>query len=154
MAAYAYSFLDTNVSITGPGGNFSLSEGGVASEGVVVAMIADKVETVYGADGTPMHSLRASKGGSVTVTLQKTSPVNAVLSQMYNLQSLSSANTGQNTITINDFQRGDSITASYCAFRKLPDIQYQELGGTMVWMFNAGYVDTILGSGTIDLGVI
>ena len=43
-----------------------------------------------GADGEVMHTLRADKSGTVTLTYLKTSPVNAQLQALYDAQSLDS----------------------------------------------------------------
>jgi hypothetical protein len=94
-----YSFLDISASIDGPGGNFPLGAGaGVDKEGITIAFADDKNKQDVGADGQPLNSLRAAQNGTVTVRLQKTSPVNAMLSAMYNTQKQSSATWGQNTM--------------------------------------------------------
>lgn len=144
----AYSFLDVQAAIIGPGGSFSLgSDSGAAKEGISVSMLEEKNTMVVGADGTPMHSLRASKAGRITVRLLKTSPVNSKLSAMYSLQTLSSAAHGTNVITLKNNQSGDSITALQCAFSKLPDLSYAEESGINEWVFDAGIIDTTLGGG-------
>ncbi len=147
----AYSFLDVAASISGPGGNFQLGTGsGNAEEGIVVTMVDAKNTMTIGADGSVMHSLHAGKGGTVTVNILKTSPVNAQLTELYNYQTKSSANHGQNTITIRDVARGDTITGQQCAFQKFPDITYAKDGGTQAWVFDAGIIDHQLGSGSPD----
>lgn len=147
----AYSFQDCAASITGPGGSFQLGSGsGNAEEGITVAMVEAKNTMTIGADGSVMHSLHAGKGGTLTLTLLKTSPVNAQLSELYNFQTKSSATHGQNTITIRDIARGDTITSQLCAFQKHPDVTYAKEGGTMQWIFDAGVVDHMIGTGTPD----
>jgi hypothetical protein len=151
MAAYSYSFLDVQCVIDGPAGNFSLSDGGVAEEGISVAMAGDKDTMTVGADGQPMHSLHADKSGTVTLRLLKTSTLNYQLSEMYRVQTSSSANHGQNVISVRDPVRGDFITCSYCAFRKQPDLTFAKEAGVNEWSFNAGMIDMILGIGTPTL---
>ena len=145
----AYSFLDVQCAMTGPGGTFSLSEGGVAEEGITVAMRDAKNTMVIGADGTPMHSLHAGKGGTVTLRLQKTSPINELLMDLYNFQTTSSAFHARNVFTIANPVTGDAITARACAFQKLPDNVNATEAGTMEWVFDAGVIDQILGSGAV-----
>lgn len=145
--AGSYSFLDVLCDMVGPGGNIPLSEGGVADEGISIAMRDAKNTVVYGADGTPMHSLHAAKGGTVTVRLQKTSPLNAVLMDFYNYQTTSAAFHGRNAFAIANPVSGDAITARACAFQKVPDINYATEAGTHEWVFDAGIIDHILGVG-------
>lgn len=142
-----YSFLDVHASIVGPGGSFSLGSGSAnAEEGIDVDMIEDKDTLTIGADGTPMHSLHAGKGANVIIRLLKTSPVNAQLSQLYNIQTLSSATHGQNVISISNLASGDSIVAQAVAFKKQPKVTYAKEGGMMEWEFSAGIVDESLGT--------
>ena len=73
-----YSFADISASLVGPGGAISLGYGsGVADEGIAIAAKAEKSAMTVGADGEVMHTLRADKSGTVTLTYLKTSPVNA-----------------------------------------------------------------------------
>jgi hypothetical protein len=148
MAVGVYSFTDCQGAIVGPGGSFTIgSTAGVAGEGLVISMVDDKDSMSTGADGTAMHSLHASTAGTITIRLQKTSPVNAQLSQMYLFQTTSSANHAQNTISIRDPVRGDTIAGTGCAFKKFPDVTYAIEGGSMEWVFNCSYVNPILGNG-------
>src|SRR5882724_1438268 len=94
-----YSFLDTVMAINGPGGAFSIRDG-AAKEGFTVDFTEDKNTMTVGADGEAMHSLKATKGGTITLRLLKTSPTNALLGALYNFQTASSATHGQNTIVI------------------------------------------------------
>ncbi|AHX12941.1 hypothetical protein CH75_06520 [Dyella jiangningensis] len=143
----AYSFLDVQATIVGPGGSFNLGNGAAnAEEGITVEMVEDKNTMTIGADGTPMHSLHAGKAGTVTVRLLKTSPVNAQLQAMYDLQSVSSAVWGQNVISINNKASGDNIGCRYVAFKKVPNNTYAKDGGTNEWVFDAGAIDSILGT--------
>jgi len=143
----AYSFLDVQATITGPGGSFNLGNGaGAAEEGIDIEMTEDKNNMTVGADGTPMHSLHAGKSGTVTVRLLKTSPVNAQLQAMYDLQSTSSALWGNNIITINNTASGDNDGCRAVAFKKQPKNAYAKDGGTNEWQFDAGYIDQILGT--------
>ena len=103
-----YSFQDVNGAITGAGGAINLGNGaGNAEEGILIEQLEDKNIMTIGADGQGMHSLVAGNAATVTVTLLKTSPVNAQLMQMYNYQKTSSVLWGKNTIVISDFGRGD-----------------------------------------------
>jgi hypothetical protein len=145
----AYSFLNCQASISGPNGQFNIGNGaGTAEEGITIAMRGDKNTTTVGADGTPMMSLHADKSSTVTVRLLKTSPVNAMLSQMYAADSSDSSLWGQNTITVRDSSRGDHSTCRQCAFKKLPDLTYNKEGPVIEWVFESGITDELLGTGT------
>ena len=143
-----YSFLDVQAAINGPGGSFSLGNGsGAAEEGITVEMIDDKNTMVIGADGTGQHNLHAGKGGTITIRLLKTSPTNALMAELYNYQTQSSAYHGQNTISIRNPVSGDSITGQQCAFKKLPANGYAKDGAIMEWVLDSIRVDQKLGNG-------
>ncbi|WP_210531159.1 phage protein, partial [Pantoea ananatis] len=96
-----YSFMDITASMTGPTGSIDLGYGSANSEeGITVTMTEAKNTMTIGADGETMHSLHAGKSGTVTINLQKTSPVNKKLSLMYNAQSQSSALWGNNVFLL------------------------------------------------------
>ena len=142
----AYSFLDVQASIVGPGGAFPLASGaGAAKEGIEIKMNAERDVLMIGADGTPMHSLTADRSGKITVHLLKTSSVNAMLSAMYDTQSISAALWGQNTITVTQTVAGDITTCRSVAFSKRPDMHYSGEADTNSWEFNAGFIDATLG---------
>lgn len=144
--AKTYSFLDVACSIVGPGGAFSLGAGsGNAEEGITFTPTGELNTMQIGADGSGQHSLSADKSGTITIRLLKTSPVNAQLSQMQAFQRESSAAHGQNTITLNDTQRGDSVSATQVAFAKVPDLNYGKVAGFNEWTFHAVRIDMTLG---------
>ncbi|HEE9903249.1 TPA: DUF3277 family protein [Citrobacter freundii] len=141
-----YSFLDVTASLTGPTGVIDLGQGSANSEeGITQTMGGNKNTMTIGADGEVMHSLRADKSGTITVTLLKTSPVNKKLSLAYNAQSQSSATWGNNVIVIRNTASGDISTARSCAFQKQPDFNNAKEGGTVAWVFDCGKIDQLLG---------
>jgi hypothetical protein len=149
QAFSAYSFVDIGCSIVGPGGAFSLGQdAGAAEGGISIELAEDKDAMVLGADGSPMHSLHAGQGGTVTVRLLKVSATNALLAALYAFQSSSSANWGLNTIVITDFSRGDVITCMQCAFRRQPANTYAKDANIIEWAFNAGRIFETLGAGS------
>lgn len=148
----AYSFLDVQAAIDGPGGNFQLGSGaGTAEEGISIEPGGDKNIMTIGADGSVMHSLRADKSGTVTVTLLRTSKTNAQLQNMYNMQTASSRNHGRNTIIVRNSVSGDMITCTEVAFAKAISNPYAVEGGKLAWTFHAGKIDGILGVGTPEI---
>lgn len=144
-----YSFQDVNCSIEGPGGRLILSESGLADEGISIEMSDDKTTMTTGATRGGMHSLHASNAGRVTVRLQKNSPLNRALSEMYRFQSLSSANTGQNVISLSNAAWGDDHTCSDCAFTRMPTNNNAKVGDTLEWVFNSLDIDSVLGDGSL-----
>ncbi len=142
-----YSFIDTQASITGPGGTFDLGSGaGVAEEGIDIEMAGDKNTMTIGADGAGMHSLHADKSGTVTVRLLKTSPTNAKLMALYDFQSTSSSLWGNNIITITNANIGENTGCRGVAFKKKPKLVYAKEGGINEWVFDALFVDSVLGT--------
>jgi hypothetical protein len=149
----AYSFTDVGASITGPGGSFSIGAGsGSAEEGITIDNVEEKNAPLVGADGTIMHSLRAGNLANITIRLLKTSPVNALLANLYNFQKSSSAFWGQNVINVNDVIRGDVEVLSQVAFRKPPPNTYAKDGGIMEWEL-VGNREMVLGAGIPDVNI-
>lgn len=147
-----YSFQDINGAITGPGGSIIIGAGsGAAEEGITIEPMEDKNIMTIGADGQGMHSLVAGDAATVTVTLLKTSPTNALLMNMYNYQKSSSVLWGQNTIVVSDFGRGDLETLTQVAFKGKPPNAYAKEGGTNAWVFDAIVSSTVLGVGTPEV---
>lgn len=149
----AYSFLNIQAAISGPGGAFNLGAGaGTAEEGIMFSMVDEKELATMGADGTLMHTLRASNLGKCTVTLLKTSPVNALLSAMYNFQKGNPNVWGTNVLTVTDVARGDVAAMAQGAFVKQPDVTWDKDGKTIQWEF-LGLVEEQLGAGVPDVNV-
>jgi hypothetical protein len=143
-----YSFLNVSALIVGPGIVANLAAGAAAAEeGISFEASEDKNVMTIGADGKGQHSLIASDAAKLTVRLLKTSPQNALLMIAYDLQSVSSAVWGLNTITVTDSGRGDISVFQNCAFKKKPEVKYQKEGGMMEWEFDVIQANTVLGAG-------
>jgi len=143
-----YSFKDVNATIAGAGGSFNLADGAAAAEeGITIESTVDKNLMQIGADGRGQNSLIADDSVTITVRLLKTSPVNAQLMLMYNLQSSSSALWGTNVMTVVDSARGDYTSIQSVAFKKLPTLTYAKEAGMNEWTFDGIKRDTILGAG-------
>ncbi len=141
-----YSFIDVAASLAGPTGTVAFGYGNaVADEGITIDAAGDKSSMTIGADGSGMHSLHADKSGVVTIRLLKTSPANAALQIMYDVQTISSTLHGNNTITVTHVTSGDIHTCSGCAFKKKPNIVYAKAGNIMEWTFDSLKIDSILG---------
>jgi structural protein KPP10_ORF10 len=142
-----YSFKDVSASINGPTGSANLGYGAaIADEGITIDMAGDKETMHIGADGTPMHSLHADKSGTVTVRCLKTSPTNAILQAMYDAQQVSSTLWAQNVIIVRENESGDITTCSSVGFKKKANLKYGKEADIVEWPFNAGQIDTVLGT--------
>lgn len=145
--SHVYSFLDVHCALTGPGGIVNLASGaGAAEEGITFTPVGELNTMTIGADGTGMHSLSANRAGNVTIRLLKTSPTNQLLSAMMAFQTASAATHGQNTISMADTARGDSITAQQVAFKTRPPLSYAAQATVVEWTFDAVKMDIALGS--------
>lgn len=143
-----YSFLNVNATIVGPGGAFNMAAGAAAAEeGITIEPVEDKNVMTVGADGQGQHSLIASDAVRVTVRLLKTSPINAALMAMYNLQSASAALWGRNVITVTDSNRNDLNVAQACAFKTRPTLNYAKEGGLNEWVWDSIKGTSVLGTG-------
>lgn len=151
-----YSFMDVEATLTGPGvNNLSLSTGNAAQiagpqvasaeEGVTIALGEETNTQTIGADGAVMNSLHASRAGTITIRLLKTSPMNKVLMKIYNEQRRQSSQWGRNTLTIRDVARKDTYTAYGCAFVRFPSNSYAKVGNTLEWELHASVIDANLG---------
>lgn len=142
-----YSFLNVVATIIGPGGVVNLAAGAsVAEEGITIEAATDKNVMTIGADGKGQHSLVADDSATVTVRLLKTSPTNAALMIMYDLQSASSSLWGQNIISVADTGRLDATVVQACAFKKKPTITYAKEAGMMEWVWDGISANSILGA--------
>lgn len=143
-----YSFNDVVASITAPGGitiPFGYGQA-VADEGIDLTPAGDKNTMTVAADGQVMHSLHADQSGLATVRLLKISPVNALLMALYDLQTISSVAHGQNSIAVAHVVSGDLHTGSRCAFKKKPTIKYSKDGDILVWEWDVGNLNSVLGT--------
>jgi len=143
-----YSFLNVNAAMAGPGGLVNLAAGAsAAEEGITIEPAEDKNVMTVGADGRGQHSLIASNACTVTVRLLKTSPVNAQLMTMYNLQAASSALWGVNVFTLTDSARNDLTAVTGVAFKKIPALTYAKEAGMNEWVFDGISRTSKLGAG-------
>lgn len=142
-----YSFKDFRATLTGPGGTVPLgNDAGVAEEGITIEAIEEIGNLRIGADGSPAHSLRATKAAKCTVRVLKTSPTNAFLQTMLNFQRTSSLNWGQNVLVLTNIATGDNYTNQFVAFTRQPGNTYAKDAGVIDWEFIIGQLDVNLGA--------
>lgn len=139
--------MDSQCSLASSDGVIDLGYGaGVAEEGITIAMAGDKNTMTIGADGEGMHSLHCDGSGQVTIRLLKTSPQNAKLMNLYNIQKSASRKWGRNTITLNNTGSNDNYTCNKCAFKKSPDYTNAKDGALVEWVFDVIKIEGILGT--------
>ncbi len=142
-----YSFQDVKATLVAAGAIINIGAGAsVADEGIEINPVGDKNTMTIGADGEGMHSLHADKSGTVTIRLLKTSPANAKLMALYDVQSMSSTLWGTNAIRVSNPTVGDVAVARSCAFKKRPNIKNAKDADIVEWVFDALKTDIILGS--------
>jgi hypothetical protein len=145
--------MDVVATIFGPGtGGFLMGgpDAASAEEGLTATLGEETNTQTIGADGSVMNSLHASRAGTCTVRLMKTSPVNQLLMALYNYQRLSSLLWGRNTITVRDVARGDLYTMVGCAFVRFPTNAYAKVGNVLEYEFHVSLMDPFLGPGAPD----
>ena len=141
-----YSFLDVRCAMVGPGGSVNFGNGaGDSEEGITIVPNVDINNMEIGADGSGQNSLIINKSGTVTISLLKTSPTNQILQTMFNLQTATTANHGQNTITLT-LSNGETITCAQVAFKRVTDLAYKTVAGFNEWAFDCVKIDRTLGA--------
>lgn len=150
-----YSFSDFTASINGPGGGFIIGgpDTATAEEGLTVTWGEENNTQNIGADGSIMNSMHAARAGTIAVRLQKISPVNFQLSQLWNYQRQSSIFWGQNVITMRQVMLGDLFNNAGCAFVRFPTIGYPKVANLIEWEFHVAVIDPYLGPGVVFTGV-
>lgn len=146
MSGRTYSFLNFNATINGPGGVIAIGNGSGANDEGISFEPAEDISTMeVGPDGTGQHSLHGNKSGHITLRVLKTSPVNAQLHAMFNFQTNSPANHGQNNISGVDAISGDVVTCQQVAFKRRPTLKQAKAAGYNEWLFDAVQIDVVLG---------
>lgn len=117
-----------------------------AEEGMTITFGEETNTQTIGADGSVMNSLHASRAGTATFRLLKTSPLNKALMEIYNYQRQQSSRWGRNHITVRDLARDDQYTLDGCAFVRVPTNSYAKIGNTIEWEFHVSLIDPRLGA--------
>lgn len=149
--AETYSFMDFVGTYSGPEGVFDLTAQDVASEGVTIAFAEDQATMTMGANGDGMHNLNAARSGTLTLRVLKTGSINAILSRIFSVSTLSSAAYGRGLITTRNVGTGDTFVCEKCGIRKFPDNVNAVAGGTNEWVFNSIRITPTLGDGNPQL---
>ena len=142
-----YSFLDVQATLTSPSVTFDIGSAGVADDAIRISMVGEKTTMTIGADGDGQHNMIASNASRCEISFLKDAPGNALMNQLYNFQSSSSANTGNIQITISNNVMGDVIQLTGGAIAKQADIAYTREGPANVWSMNFISRHDVLGNG-------
>lgn len=150
MALKNYAFANVNASIVGPNAAFSMGFGsGLDDGGISVEFAEPRVGMKAGADGQAMVSFYSQTLGKIIIRVQKTAPVNALLSAMFAADSADPTQVGQNTILVSDLALVDLCAGKQCAIEKHPNIVYGKEGPMNEWTFLVGQLRVLLGGGGI-----
>jgi hypothetical protein len=142
-----YSFLDIYGTINGPFLSAVFGNGvGQSDEGITIEQTEDKNRQTPGASGEVMNTLIGTDAGRVSIHVLKTSPLNALLMEAYNLQKQSSLTWGLNVITITNPVSGDHYTLSQVAFTRRPPNSYGKEPVVITWDLQAGHVYAFIGA--------
>lgn len=141
-----YSFTDVAGSINGPGGQIPFGMGyGLAEEGITFEQIEAKNKMMTGVEGNALHSMIANDAAKCTIHVLKTSPLNASLNAMYEVQKANPGSWGTNVITTANPITGDQYTGSQGAFKQRPANSYAKDPNQIAWEFDIGTLYVVLG---------
>lgn len=148
MPQVTYSFANVDCAIVGPNGTFSMGFGAGIDEGGITAELTEvRGAQRAGADGQAMTTLYTGKLGKITIRVQKTSPLNAFLSALYNADASDATQYGQNTIACRDSSLLDVIAGAQCGIEKHASQTYGKEGPMNEWVFLVGTLNFVLGGG-------
>ncbi len=142
-----YSLQDVVATLSGPTGVLQLGFGSALAEDAITLTMSEEKNTMQiGADGEGQHNLHSGNAGKITFRFLKTSPLNALLTAMYNAQKQSAALWGKNLITVRHTASGDFHQGTLCAFTKKADNGYQKVGNFLEWGFDCIRLESHLGT--------
>jgi hypothetical protein len=145
---YAYSLSDISASFKGNGGSFPIGgESSLADEGVKITQVNPANVMKSGTGKSFVHSRVVSSSATVTFEFLKNSAVHSQFATVYNLQLLTGLGWGENIITLDSKSSGDSWTFVGVAFQKRPDVSYTKEAENIIWTFDVGSCEGLLGSG-------
>jgi len=138
----AYSFLDTFVNV-----NLVPLSGWADGDDVIkITRRADAATDKMGADGKMALALNADRSGEITIKLMQTSPSNAYLNGLANLQAAGPKRFVPVVITFQDSYRQDMGAGALGYIKKLPDVSRGAGIATQEWTFVVERLDLILGA--------
>lgn len=94
----------------------------------------DAFKKIVGADGVASRSRNANQGGTIEITLQSTSPSNAVLSAQATIDELFA--TGVSSCVVKDVSGSTICNAQNAWVKKKPDVTFAKEQNTRVWILD------------------
>lgn len=119
---------------------------GFAEEMITVARDNPAWEMVIGADGEATRVKSNDRSGSITVSLQQSSPSNDDLSALALVDEVSS--TGLVPFLMKDNFGTSIYTAATCYIEQIPEAAYGKTANDRVWIFKTDNLVAFLGGNT------
>lgn len=116
---------------------------GFSDDKVMVERANNAWELVVGADGEATRVKSNDLSGTITITLQQTSPSNNLCSAIFQVDDKLS--TGVVPISIQDNSGKTLVVAAKCYVEKMPDATFGKTHNDRVWVFRSNYIEYFLG---------
>lgn len=113
-----------------------------------VAPTADSFTKSVGSSGEVSRAEVADRTGTVTLTLQQTSPSNEYLTQLHDADRVSLANA--KSFMLKDENGTTVISAESCWISRLPDSEYSQEVGTREWTLELSDMSAQIGSNNLS----
>lgn len=113
---------------------------------VTAERTSDTYTKSTGADGRTTRVKQNDKSGSITITLQQTSPSNNHLSAIMVLDE--SSGEGIVPVTIKDILSSSLIASSYAWVKKPPASPYAKENSNREWVFDCAVLEMFIGGAT------
>lgn len=107
----------------------------------VIAYAAEHWTKEVGADGEVARARTNDDTGSITITLMKGSPSNAILQALAAADLATGA--GVVPVTVTDLGGGGGVVAPDAWIQKTPDLSFGAENGTVEWVFDVGHLTLI-----------
>jgi hypothetical protein len=145
MSNSTYSFLDMTGAIAAPtGAKYIFTGEGIGEGGITVAMDSDRTTHDVGSDGSVMVSKMAGNNGTVTISVQQTSPLHKWLLNTYQaLLLLDTSMWAATSIWMRNVYDGTSHVCTGVSFLKVPDLNYQRQGQNLQWVLKAADIISV-----------
>jgi hypothetical protein len=103
----------------------------------------DAFHTIPGVDGIGARTRNNNKQGTITITLQSTSPSNLVLSGIADTDEVYA--TGIGTISVKDIYGSTKASAAHAWIKKKPEVVFGKEQNTREWIFGCDFLKLDVG---------
>lgn len=139
MSISTYSFSDVNFTMVYNNITYSANGEGIGS--INISMANDRTSHDLAADGSVMISKISASNGTVTLSVQQTSSLNAWLTRWYSFVDVSTTDKWASArITITAPKMGLEYIISGVSPQKLPDVPFQAQGSQITWPMMAAKI--------------